>query len=123
MLKIFKKKQAKNKRGIVSNSFGKLISDAVFINENVNKLDFMNGIMFSKSSLKGTIYVSNIQPSLSDIDDVNKILDRIDLVDMIYLFTDSDSADIYQSEYVSHTITDSYIEVSLKNGQTSRLNY
>ncbi|MEK4315843.1 MULTISPECIES: hypothetical protein [Bacillus] len=120
---MFKRKTFENKKCVSSNDFTQLISDSLYINKNISKLDFIGGVMISKSSLKGVVYISNVQPSLSEIDDVNSILNRIDLVNMLYLFTDSDKAEVYQSKYDSHVVTDSYIEINLKGGQTKRLNY
>lgn len=120
---MFKRKTVENKKGITSNSFTNLLTQAKFINKNLSKLDFIGGAMVTRATLNGRVYFCNVSPSLSEIDDIDTVTNKIDLVDMISLQTGNDSVDIYQNRYDSHIITDSYIEINFNNGQTRRLNY
>lgn len=120
---LFKKVPCKNRRGLASNNFGKLIEDAVFLNRNVYKVDFMAGVMISKTVLKGNIYYSNMQPSLSDVTDAEEFKDSLDLVHMLFLNTSKDSLEVLQTEYISHIVTDTYLEILLANGEIKRLNF
>lgn len=109
------------RKEITSNSFEKLLTDSLFINKNIRMLGIDEGEMVAKYSLKGRIYFSNTWLPLSETEDVKSILNKIDLVDEVFLYTEDYGASIRKDEYIGHKITESHIEISLNNGQVRRL--
>lgn len=122
-MSMFKKVFVKEKeeRGNTSTDFAKLLNDAKFISDNLKKLDFVLGAMFARKALHGTIYLSNMNFNLSDVDNMDTFIQKAGTIEMLNLFTDKANFQVYQREYKCHTVTKTYIEVELCDGKSKKL--
>ena len=118
---MFKKKDKEKVRGISSNNYSKLLFDVFFIHKNIKKIDFISNTMVSKVSIGGNVYQGNSNISFSEIKDIEGILKRADLIDMIYFYGTTKDVQVYKHEYSSHFVSDSFIEIHFKNGSTKKI--
>ena len=116
---MFKKKE--KPKGVHSNNYGKLLFDLFFIHKNIKKIDFISNTMFSKPCIIGNVYQGNANISFSEIKDIDGILKRVDIIDMIYFSGPTKDVQVYQHEYASHFLSETFIEICFKNGNTKKI--